>query len=463
MMKTKLLQLLGNTEQQNFNMGLELLFSLGSDKSALYAFLPKLETCEDWEQLLKISREVNSQFGKQLAVELLALLAKNSVAWTQKIEILYIEYGNLTSIPKDFCHVKNLKRLGLSNNKLTDLPIELRALSKLQYLSLHANPLHTLPECVIHYTNLQELVLGWDKITSLPDGIGNLSQLNKIQIWNSKITSLPETVGSWTNLEKAFLKGNQIQYLPESIASWSNVRDITLQSNALTSLPHSCAQLVNLYSLNVSYNRLRSLPEDIGSLPKLYRLEFVNNPIQRLPTSLHAKIGLFTLKNGYLYENFILRPNKEVSREVQKQKLHAIHEKYPTLETLSVDWGIKYLDDIIGRFTHLKELNLTENNIEVFSDRIGCLSSLEYLNLNDSGSWETLPDSFGQLVGLKKLEYHWKKHNIILPFLKFFKNLKHITLEVHRMHTESNEQEFITEIKTILPNCNVSTFYDSNE
>lgn len=50
----------------------------------------------------------------------------------------------ITSVPSDISQLKDLKNLGLQDNKLTSLPNQLGELKKLEVLSIDKNPIVTL-------------------------------------------------------------------------------------------------------------------------------------------------------------------------------------------------------------------------------------------------------------------------------------------------------------------------------
>src|ERR1700679_1723986 len=87
-------------------------------------------------------------------------LIKNSkVNVNMDITKIYLENGNLRSMPKEFGQLTMLQTLSLYNNKLKSIPKELGQLSMLQELSLYNNQLQSIPKEIGLLTMLQRLHL----------------------------------------------------------------------------------------------------------------------------------------------------------------------------------------------------------------------------------------------------------------------------------------------------------------
>ena len=61
------------------------------------------------------------------------------------LEILNVDFNNLTTLPPEIGNLTNLTNLDMSNNYLTELPPEIGNLTNLTDLELGINPLTALP------------------------------------------------------------------------------------------------------------------------------------------------------------------------------------------------------------------------------------------------------------------------------------------------------------------------------
>ena len=114
---------------------------------------------------------------------------------------IYLEYYNLTKIPKEIGNLTNLQELDLSNNKLTEIPKEIGNL-----------------------TNLQILNLGHNRLKKIPKEIGNLINLQKLWLEDNQLTEISKEIGNLTNLQYFFLHKNQLKDIPEEICNLTNLK-----------------------------------------------------------------------------------------------------------------------------------------------------------------------------------------------------------------------------------------------
>jgi Leucine-rich repeat (LRR) protein len=92
------------------------------------------------------------------------------------------------------------------------------------------------------------------------------------------------------------------------------------------------------------------------------------------------------------------------------------------------EYSILDVPEYIFEFENLMKLCINWNRIEVISDKISNLTSLEtcYLSFNNL---KTLPDSFGKLKNLKSLYLQGNKFDVIPECIFDLENLKELSLE----------------------------------
>ena len=88
-----------------------------------------------------------------------------------KLKYLFLEYNELTEIPKEFGNLTNLNSVYLHNNKLTEIPKEFGNLTNLYHLSLSNNKLKKIPTEICDLKNLYSIELGENKLKKIPKEI----------------------------------------------------------------------------------------------------------------------------------------------------------------------------------------------------------------------------------------------------------------------------------------------------
>lgn len=119
------------------------------------------------------------------------LITANSVEEAMQnpdsIQALFLNYAQLSSIPKEVANCKNLIVLGVGANNIKEIP-----------------------QFVFHLTNLQELGLSHNQISKIPEEISLLKNLISISCWNNNISEVPDALLNLPNIQEIGLKGNPI-------------------------------------------------------------------------------------------------------------------------------------------------------------------------------------------------------------------------------------------------------------
>jgi len=111
-----------------------------------------------------------------------------------KLEKLIELSLNPIIIPFNINHLKNLRKLVITESKNTELPLEISLLKQLIILKILNGRLLRLPENIHLMSELQELHATNNLLTTLPRSIGALRKIKKINVKNNNIIELPTTV-----------------------------------------------------------------------------------------------------------------------------------------------------------------------------------------------------------------------------------------------------------------------------
>jgi len=295
--------------------------------------------------------------------ELLAIIEQ---ARRENWEELDLRRKGITELPPEIGQLKKLKELDLGidgdepeefQNKLTKLPDEIGQLNSLREFSLNSNQLTALPESIGQLTKLQKLDLNHNQLTALSESIGQLTSLQTLNLSYNQLTALPESIGQLTSLQTLYLSSNELTALSESIGQLTSLQKLDLSSNQLSSLPASFTLLRSLRWLDLYRNKFTILSSQIIELPRLVELGLGHNPIQ-------ASDDLFQNKR---WENL-------------------------GLENI----GLRTLPDGIGQFTNLRELWVTNNQIEDLPFSLARLEKLKKLQLNNNPLNPVLKSAYKQ-------------------------------------------------------------------
>jgi Leucine rich repeat len=167
-----------------------------------------------------------------------------------KLELLVLEYNNLTFIPTELAQVSTLERLLLRDNQITTIPSELGLLSRIDTLSVQRNRLRgTIAPEWGQPTTLRRLLLHENFLTgTIPAAFFDheLPMLERLLLYSNNIT------GS----------------IPSELARVSKLADCWIHSNPLNgTLPSTMGLLTSMTSLSVNDTSIfGTVPEELCRL-----------------------------------------------------------------------------------------------------------------------------------------------------------------------------------------------------
>ena len=82
-------------------------------------------------------------------------------------------------------------------------------------LSLWNNQLSSLPKSFSSLSQLKVLNLSWNNFIKLPDWIDSLKSLEILSLWGNKLESLPESLSQLSSLKILDLNFNKISVVPD--------------------------------------------------------------------------------------------------------------------------------------------------------------------------------------------------------------------------------------------------------
>ena len=198
---------------------------------------------------------------------------------------------------------------------------------------------------------------------------------------------LPDELWRLSALESLNLSAVHTGPIPSHIQKLQNLKHLSIDYNHLTHLPPEIGKLVNLDSLDISYNSLTDLPPEIGNLKNLKELNLGQNHFQLLPPCIGSLSNL---------ERFKMADSGYVEVPVEFWNLHKLCSMKMTLTEIVISPSIE-------RLQNLQELNMLL--IEALPEEFGNLVSLKRLDLDICEYSCTILFPFSMTPNLQSLEY----------------------------------------------------------
>ncbi|CAL2276637.1 unnamed protein product [Prunus armeniaca] len=290
------------------------------------------------------------------------------------LRILKWNWYSSKYLPSNF-QPNNLVSVEMKHSKLVGLWDERFDLPNLKYMDLSiSRNLATTPNFT-RIPKLKELNLSWcENLVEIHPSVANLKWLTKLILDGCKsVKSLPSEV-EMDSLVYFSLSGcSKLKKIPEFSGQMKNLSSLKLNGTPIEKLPSSIGRLVGLTYLNVrNCENLLGVPSEICNLKSL--------------EWLFASGNSFSDKSRFWW---------------------GLQRKAFVLGSLHGLWSLTLLD--------MSNCGLCEGDIPV---DIGCLSSLEELNLSQN-NFVNLPASIGCLPKLKSLKVNGCQRLQQLPHFRF--------------------------------------------
>lgn len=261
------------------------------------------------------------------------------------LDTLDLHGNHMLALPMGIRRLTNLTALNLSKNKLDNQSLAIISqVQSLRELRLIENAFEGLLDSNI--TNLQHLEvldLSNNGISALPDSLSMLSTLHTLLLAGNKITSLPSTLLASTALVVLDFSQNRLtgKFASNNI-SLPLLKSLDISHNALISITDGSVSMPHLQTLNVADNRLEALPDLSGSTDFIT----LTAPGNKLTTVHESLIGLQHLKNVDLSRNDLRKIDERFGLLVSLTVLHVANNplrdrKYLTLNTEDLKAGLR--------------------------------------------------------------------------------------------------------------------------
>jgi len=321
--------------------------------------------------LINLPGRINSRCLKSLNLSGCSNL-KKCPETARKLTYLNLNETAVEELPQSIGELGGLVALNLKNCKLlVNLPENMYLLKSLLIADISGcSSISRFPD---FSRNIRYLYLNGTAIEELPSSIGDLRELIYLDLSGcSSITEFPKVS---RNIRELYLDGTAIREIPSSIECLCELHELHLRNcKQFVILPGSICKLKNLRRLNLSgCLQFRDFPEVLEPMVCLRYLYLDQTGITKLPSPIGNLKGLACLEVG----------NCKYLKGI---------ECLVDLHLPERDMDLKYL----------RKLNLDGCCISKVPDSLGCLSSLEVLDLSGN-NFETMPMNIYKLVELQYL------------------------------------------------------------
>lgn len=293
---------------------LEVLYIANSPITELPQELGDLASCTDLEiyncpnlkvfplQLAQMKNltQLNMAMNPQLAEDFpngIQELAEREAG--KSLQILYLGYNNIKSLPENVSKMKKLGKIDLIYNKLEKLPAFGKDVNLVQG-TFDFNKIDEIK--TIKATDGKEYFCGMDDVESLSFSHNELTEfpdifdassiyiMASIDFSYNKISKVETTKGINTN--NLSLAGNALKTFPKDLfTAGSPLTVLNLSGNQIEEITNDDIKGEKTYmmtSLDLSNNRLKKLPDDMNGtyMPHLYGIDISGNQFSAFPWGL---------------------------------------------------------------------------------------------------------------------------------------------------------------------------------
>jgi Leucine-rich repeat (LRR) protein len=223
------------------------------------------------------------------------------------------------------------------------------------------------------------LYLNGTAIEKLPSSIGDLRELIYLDLSGcSSITEFPKVSN---NIKEMYLDGTAIREIPSSIDCLFELAEFHLRNcKQFEILPSSICKLRKLQRLNLSgCLQFRNFPEVLEPMVCLRYLYLEHTSITKLPSPIGNLMELACMEVGHC----------KYLEDIECLRCVNLN----CLRKLSLDGcNLSEVPDSLGCLSSLEVLDLSGNDFKTIPIRINTLLELQYLGLRNCKRLESLPE-----------------------------------------------------------------------
>ncbi|MFW9930645.1 MAG: SMI1/KNR4 family protein, partial [Candidatus Thorarchaeota archaeon] len=255
----------------------------------------------------------------------------------QTLKYLFIDGGQISSLPSELSKLNKLEYFGISHNTLEIIPTSILDLENIKLISLTSNRINSIPGSITTLKHLQGLNLSSNFISAIPPEIGNIEQLHELFIDNNLLSEFPKNVLKNKTLICLSVGFNKIRVIPKEIKVIESLKQLNLIGNPLESVPEELFIKLKLKVLGLDIAKLTYTLQAIQLLATstIEELLMFVDTLEEVPKELNMISNLKTLRIVY-------KQNNVKNFQVMKEECIKLNETL-TVENIYIET----LDDVI--------------------------------------------------------------------------------------------------------------------
>ena len=238
---------------------------------------------------------------------------KHVPAWLSKLDSLEeinLNFNKLNLKRRDIHHLAKVEDVLLAGNGIKSLPDNI-GLLRCESLNLSKNQLSSLPKSFAEMKQVRYLIFYDNAFENIPVELAGFKDLKHLDFYKNKISEIPEFVGNMDNLQQLFLSFNRIEEIPDTLRNLKRLKYFYIHHNELHFIPEWITEMDSIERFGVGFNHLLDLP-DLSKMKALYEFDAEHNLLERYPWELAEKPEM---------EILILRDNDFVLSDKDKMRL----------------------------------------------------------------------------------------------------------------------------------------------
>ncbi len=203
------------------------------------------------------------------------------------LEEINLNFNKLNLKRRDIRRLSKIEDVLLAGNGIKKLPDNVGVL-RCESLNLSKNQLSTLPKSFAEMKQVRYLIFYDNKFESIPEELAGFKNLKHLDFYKNEITEIPDFIGDMDNLQQLFLSFNKIEEIPDTLRNLKRLKYFYIHHNELHFVPEWITEMDSIERFGIGFNHLLELP-DVSKMKSLKDFDCEHNLLERFPWGLLEK------------------------------------------------------------------------------------------------------------------------------------------------------------------------------
>ena len=402
------------------------------------------------------------------------------------MKVLHVSGSNLDELRLSPERLEGLLEVDISRNNFRAVPSNLQYCDSLTHLNCSYNQISISEEPSLNEEleffkpqkeNKFELIHPEDSIYTEDDLLQSSSGKDSC---SSAVNKKTFDFSKLSNLTVINLSHNDLVCLPDSFFLLSSLTSVDLSHNLITNLPPTFKSAQNLRQLNLSWNLIRESPQWLQCLVRCVRISLSGNPVGQMAFSegfgnTCRRVRYLEMENTFIRGNFPpaltslldLRHLKLSNKKITMEQVRSSSNKriYFDSEKRNSECPVKRntlfsLPETFGNLIGLTKLEMVDVELDFLPESFGQLRSLKILDVSQNIIF-WLPRTFISLSNLEFcnisrnritiLDLDFEKMRKLNHLIACFNQISEIPESLSRLHCLETLDLYSNEVMSVVP------------